>query len=151
MKSKLKIFSLLTALTLFSCGSIKKNKERLEITTESDSTATSSTETTESSTTLEIKDWLSESYSFTPFNPEKPFFVNGKEYKNVIVERIKEVDKGTTETFWEKKSLELEEIILKQQKQLEQFNKEKQTDNLYFYLFIFFVIALIIILIYRKL
>jgi hypothetical protein len=142
---------LLTALTLFSCGSIKKNKEHLEITTESDSTATSSTETTESSSTLEIKDWLSESYSFTPFNPEKPFFVNGKEYKNVIVERIKEVDKSTTETFWEKKSLELEEIILKQQQQLEQFNKEKQTDNLYFYLLIFLVIALIIILIYRKL
>lgn len=123
------ILILLTALALIGCGTVKKQKESTEIKTEIDSTSKTSKETQkEGSKETKINYKLNE-YIFEPLDATIPFFVDGKEYKNVIVKSKEETKDTFTLEQYKEKIFELTETITKLQQELEQVKKDKETDN----------------------
>lgn len=124
-----KALILLTALSLFSCGTIKKQKESTEVKTEIDSTSKTSKETQiEGSKETKIS-YKSNTFTFEPFDATTPYFVDGKEYKNVIVKKKEETKDTFTIEQYKEKVFELSETITKLQQKLEQVKKDKETDN----------------------
>jgi len=150
-----KTLILLTALTLFSCGSLKKEKESTTSESNKDSqteTKTDSTsKTTEKGSKSTIIDYKADSFIYKPFDANTPFFVDGKEYKGVIVESKKETSNTNVNEQWEKivetllSKLEKTEERLKQLEETNKVHKEK--DNTMLFLGIAGIIGLVFMVI----
>lgn len=149
-----KALIILTAFTLFSCGTIKKYKQSTEVKTEIDSTSKTSKETQiEGSKETKIN-YKTNTFTFTPFDAGTPYFVDGKEYKGgTLVIKEESKDEFTLEQYKEK-IFELAEQITKLKRELNESKKIKETDNtavfkeLFFYLFILIVSLFLIALTY---
>jgi hypothetical protein len=123
-----KTLLLLTAISLFSCGTLKKNIEKEETETEVK---------TESNTTL---DYEKNSFTLEPINLERPILVGGKEYYNTKVIYQKESGKETKQENTEVKQ------------ETETLHKEIERDNTTLFLgiagvicFFLFLIVLVIL------
>jgi hypothetical protein len=85
------LITLLTAITLVSCGSITKNKKSTEIESEKQTDTRTNTLITENSDT----------YTISPADLSQPISFNGKTYTNTIIKWQKE-NKVTSEDKKEK-------------------------------------------------
>ena len=147
-----KTLILLTAFSLFGCGSLKKQKESVEVKTQIDSTAKNITETNLEGVKETKINYKANTFTFTPFDPKTPFFVDGKEYRNVVVQSKEETKDEFTLEQYREKILEQSEIILKLKKDLEVEKMKKEKDNTNLLLgvagiiaFFLFVVILVII------
>jgi len=123
-----KLLLLLTAISLFSCGTLKKNIDKEETETEVK---------TESNITL---DYEKNSFTLEPVNLERPILVGGKEYYNTKVIYQKESGKETKQENTEVKQ------------ETETLKKEVERDNTTLFLgiagvicFFLFLIVLVIL------
>jgi ATP-dependent Zn protease len=123
-----KTLILLTAFSLLSCGTMKKNIDKEETETEIK---------TESNSVL---DYEKESYTLEPVNLERPILVGGKEYHNTKIIYAK--DKGT----------ETKQEVAEVKQETETLHKEVERDNTTLFLgiagvicFFLFIIVLVIL------
>lgn len=123
-----KTLILLTAFSLLSCGTMKKNIDKEETETEIK---------TESNSVL---DYEKESYTLEPVNLDRPILVGGKEYHNTKIIYAK--DKGT----------ETKQDVAEVKQETETLNKEVERDNTTLFLgiagvicFFLFLIVLVIL------
>ncbi len=123
-----KTLILITAFSLFSCGTLKKNIDKEETETEIK---------TESNSVL---DYEKESYTLEPVNLDRPILVGGKEYHNTKIIYAK--DKGT----------ETKKEVAEVKQETETLHKEVERDNTTLFLgiagvicFFLFLIVLVIL------
>ena len=144
-----KTLIILTALSLiWSCGTIKKDKQQTDIKTEIDSTKKITSETnTEGSKETKIN-YKANTFTFTPFDAGTPYFVDGKEYKGgTLVIKNESKDETILEQLKAQNKLLIEQNA-KYKQELEESKKVKETDNTavydsffrYFFLFLLIVI-----------
>jgi hypothetical protein len=143
---------ILSALLFIQCGSLKKQKQSIELKTQIDSTSKNITETNLEGVKETKINYKANTFTFTPFDPQTPFFVDGKEYRNVVVQSKEETKDEFTLEQYREKILEQSEIILKLKKDLEveKMHKEKDNTNLLLGIagiiaFFLFVVILVII------
>jgi len=120
-----KLLIILTALSLFSCGVIKKDKQRTETETKIDLNASKTSEEKE------------EGFNFVlrPFNPDKQMIINGDTITNTIVEKhyynkTIHVKDTTSQKVEEKKETE---------------SKIKESDNTAVFKELFYYIVILIV------
>ena len=120
---------ILTSILLTSCGSVKKSSTETEV--KKDSTAIKETSISENEsgkkeTTINYKASI---FTFEPIDSKVPFFVDGKEYKNVkVINKSESEDKKIIEEYQKQINTLIAEITqLKDDLRHEQDNKHK--DN----------------------
>lgn len=126
-----KLLILITALSLFSCGTIKKDKQRTETETKNDLNASKTDKTHE----------IGGSIILRPFNPEKGIVYGKDTIYNATIEKH----------YYDRTKVVVDTIHKTQTQVVEVESKQKETDNskVYLYLFVFGFgfLALIIIII----
>jgi hypothetical protein len=142
-----KLTLLLIAISLLSCGSIKKDKQTTEIKTEIDSsTKTIKESVLEGSKETKIN-YKANTFTFTPFDAGTPYFVDGKEYKGGTLTVKEETKDEFTLEQYKDKIFELSEQISKLKTEIEESKKHKETDNTTLFLGIAGIIALFLFLV----
>jgi len=151
---------ILTAIILTSCGSFQKQVDKqskeseISKELETNKEVESTTETTESGSKSTQIDYKANSFIYTPFDATTPYFVDGKEYRNVVIQSKDETSKTQSNEVYEN-------VINEYKKELESLrqlyeNSQKETDkkvnteysNTWLMLgiaFLFFIIILIIL------
>lgn len=150
----------LTAFAFFGCGSMKKDKSSSETETKSDKQTEvktdSASKTTETGSKSTIIDYKADSFIYKPFDANTPFFVDGKEYKGVVIESKKETSNTNVNEQWQKTIETLLSKLEKTEERLEELEKSsqmhKEKDNTMLFLgiagiigFVFLIIVFVIL------
>jgi hypothetical protein len=125
------LITLLTAITLVSCGSITKNKKSTEIESEKQTDTRTNTLITENSDT----------YTISPADLSQPISFNGKTYTNTIIKWQKE-NKVTSE---DKKEKVAEKQVIEVNEKVKQVDYTNFIIALAILLFLMFLFSLIFI------
>ena len=123
-----KLLIILTSLSLFGCGIIKKDKQRSETETKSDLNASKTDKTHE----------IGGSIILRPFNPDKGIIYGKDTIYNATIEKH----------YYDRTKVVFDTIVKKETQVIEIDSKQKETDNTAIYdkfmwlIIILFVIAL---------
>jgi hypothetical protein len=126
-----KTLTLLTAITLVSCGSITKNKKSTEIESEKQTDTRTNTLITENSDT----------YTISPADLSQPISFNGKTYTNTIIK----YEKNNKVTSEDKKEKVAEKQVIEVNEKVKQVDYTNFIIALAILLFLMFLFSLIFI------
>lgn len=114
-----RLLILFVSILMISCAALKKTDTKTEIRADSTSTTNVDKIQVESGSKETTINYTASNFQFEPFDNEKPFFIDGKEYKNV---------KGSNKTEKEDKKIseQYERLI---RELIEQNTQLKQSLN----------------------
>jgi hypothetical protein len=144
MKKKLIILSLLYAIFATSCGSTRKVKKEYEDITTKEVVIDKSVVETKIDENIKIIDCTStDEIIITPIDNEKPIFVNGKTYKNVVLRAKKVKNNITTDKVLKVAKKHQNNVKTKNKANIKV--KQKETEKTFPNLWWFFLVILILV------